>query len=255
MLPCHCPACSESELRGEVVVTNTEKLPQVLPQDGVRVVLSQAGPAAEKRVVTADCPLVGSTVVLDPKVQDTPGSVVCSFRAPLPAGWAKGSLQAQLQTMLSAAHDVDSGAPQPFDIAALDTAEVEEHGKCVHVSLARVSSAADVAAANSNEAVASLAQSLGADGFRLLSKAARASSGRMPPSASDVDAEPLTVCESGKVAWQETYGPFGDLDCGAGMVGSSKAARQQLVSLQGSRIACFDCSAVQRLQAVHRLPC
>lgn len=189
----------------------------MLPEQGVRVVLVQAG-STEKLFATAACPLVAGTIVVGAQVKDTPGTLACSFAAPLPSGWSKGTIQAQLQTLLSATHDVDSGAPRPVDIATLKVADTTAQGDCVHISLARVTKPADLAAANSNGAVAALAKSLGADSFKLLPKAARPTGGRMPPPASDSAAEPLAVCDSSKVAWQETYGPFGDLDCGAGMV-------------------------------------
>lgn len=212
--------CRELLLTGEVTVTNTERLPYLLPSQGVRIALSKgASDSTEKRYVSVTCPMVGNNIVVRPLAGDTPGTLVCEFKASIDKEWKKGFIQAQMQTLLSTTFEVDSGAPKQYDFD--DKAHVQRiaHGECVSLHIMRVTNPVDLQSANGNPAVASLAQQMGGDAFKLLPMGTVAS-GRMPPPASDSTAAPMVVCGNETVAWRETYGPFTEYDCGPNMVRS-----------------------------------
>lgn len=104
-------------MSGQVTITNTELLPYILPAQGVRLALSKGGasPSAEAKHISVSCTMVGSNIVIGPALDGTPGRLVCEFRETVEAAWKKGFIQAQLQTLLSANHEVDSGEPRVYD--------------------------------------------------------------------------------------------------------------------------------------------
>jgi hypothetical protein len=176
---------------------------------------------------------------VDPRADDdTPGAIVCQFKVPITdAGWEKGEIQAQLQTLLSAKHEVDSGLPQPYDFAdknkaGAGVAQVRNslQGECVSLQLLRVTDQDYMRSANADAAIVALARSLGGDRFRLLtsSQSIQAAGGnkRAPPQVSDSAAEPLVVCGNETVAWREKYGPFPQTSCGPNMVSRGSAGQQ-----------------------------
>lgn len=103
-------------MSGQVIITNTELLPYILPAQGVRLALSKgrASPSEAKHI-SVSCPMVGGNIVIGPALDGTPGRLVCEFRETVEAAWKKGFIQAQLQTLLSAKHEVDSGEPRAYD--------------------------------------------------------------------------------------------------------------------------------------------
>lgn len=103
-------------MSGQVTITNTELLPYILPAQGVRLALSKGGASpSEAKHITVSCPMVGNNIVIGPTLDGTPGRLVCEFRETIEAAWRQGFIQAQLQTLLSAKHEVDSGEPRAYD--------------------------------------------------------------------------------------------------------------------------------------------
>jgi len=204
---------------GEVTVTNTEKLPYVLPAHGIRVAITRAN-STEQQYVNVTCPDMVSNIIVRGTVGDVPGTLVCEFKAPIDAAWKKGAVQAQLQTLLSLKFEVDSGIPKPYDFAETAGVQTLHQGECVSVKLTRVTNPVDLQTANANPAVATLAQTLGGSKFKLLPMGVLETGGarRVPPAANDEAAQPLVVCGNETVAWRETYGPWSELDCGPSMV-------------------------------------
>lgn len=229
-------------------MTNTERLPYILPAQGVRIVLSKGESAsAEKRYISATCPMVGSNIMVAPQVGDTPGTLVCEFKTSVDPDWKKGFIQAQLQTLLSATFEVDSGVPKQYDFD--DKAHVQQmfQGECVSLHIMRITNPVDLQSANSNPAVASLAKQMGGDAFKLLPMGTVAG-GTMPPAASDSTAAPMVVCGNETVAWRETYGPFTEYDCGPNMV---RTLRTRCPPSRDCNLASWPCKFVWVLCISH----
>jgi hypothetical protein len=208
------------------MITNTEAMPYLLRADGVRLALSKGeGSAAETRYVTVTCPTVGSNVFVPPKVDNTPGTLACQLNVPIDKAWKKGTIQAQLQTLLSSKHDVDSGLPSPYDFGDKARVQNTNNGECVSLHISRVQNQVDLQSANANPAVASLAQAMGGDKFKLLPRGKIQSMGEfpVPPSTGDASSDPVNLCGSETVSWRETYGPFSQYDCGPNMVSTTKS--------------------------------
>ena len=203
---------------GEVTITNTQKYPFVLPAQGVRMVLTQAG-SQSTEFVPVTCPLVGNNIIIKP-MDDTPSTLVCEFKAPIDAAWKKGTIQAQLQTLLSASYEVDSGLPKAYDFDEKASVQRMYQGECVSVQLTRVTNPVDLQSANKNPAVASLARSMGGEKFKLITmgQVLAGADGRVPPAATNTAAAPLVICGNDTVAWREAYGPWTEYDCGPNMV-------------------------------------
>lgn len=208
--------CRELMMMGEVTVTNTELLPYILPAQGVRLALSKDDTASDKRYISVTCPMVGNNIVIRGTTNGAPGTLVCEFKEVLDPEWKKGLVQAQLQTLLSAKHEVDSGAPKAYDFDDKSSVQIMRQGDCVNVNVMRVTNPVDIMSANSNPAVASLASDMGGDKFKLVPMGT-VTAGRVPPAANS-KAEPMLVCSNQTVAWQESYGPFTEYDCGPNMV-------------------------------------
>lgn len=206
---------------GEVTATNTDKVPYFLPPNGIRLMLTKG---TEMLTVAVSCPMVGNSILVRAQLANEPGTLVCEFKSPIEAAWKKASAQAQMQTLLSATFDVDSGMPQAYDFDA-SSAQIQSlyQGECVNLQLTRVTQNADLQSANANPAVATLAKSLGGDRFKVLPMSAVKPSvdSRVPPAATDRRTAPLVVCGNETVAWRETYGPFSEYDCGPNMVSLS----------------------------------
>jgi hypothetical protein len=103
-------------MSGQVTITNSEMLPYILPAQGVRLALSKDGAASsEAKHISVSCPMVGNNIVIGPALDGTPGRLVCEFKETVDTAWKRGFVQAQLQTLLSAKHEVDSGEPRAYD--------------------------------------------------------------------------------------------------------------------------------------------
>lgn len=203
-------------MMGQVTITNTEMLPYILPARGVRLALSKDEASLDKHHITVNCPMLGNNIVIRPMLDGTPGTLVCDFKESIQPADKKGYIQAQLQTLLSAKHEVDSGAPRAYDFDDKASVQIMQEGECVSMSVMRVTNPVDIMSANQNPAVASLAQDMGGEKFKLV-PLGFVTAGTIPPAANS-QAEPMVLCGNSTVSWQESYGPFTEYDCGPNMV-------------------------------------